>query len=79
MSSIASTLEPLIYFAESGFGLACLPLFAVREELCSGRLISVMEEELADVGAFCIPWPANRYPAPKIQVSVDYMARRPFS
>ncbi|CAN7485347.1 LysR family transcriptional regulator [Rhizobium sp. LjRoot258] len=79
VSSIASTLEPLIYMAESGIGLACLPLFTVREQLRSGRLLSVMEEELADVGAFRILWPANRYPAPKIQVFVDYMARHLFS
>lgn len=79
VSSIASTLEPLIYMAESGIGLACLPLFAVRDQLRSGRLISVMEEELADVGAFRILWPANRYPTPKIQVFVDYMARHLFS
>lgn len=28
-----------------------------------------MEKELADVGAFRILWPANRYPAPEIRSS----------
>jgi DNA-binding transcriptional LysR family regulator len=78
VSSIASTLEPLIYMAESGIGLACLPLFTVREQIGTGRLISVLENALADVGAFRILWPAIRYPSPKIQVFVDYMARHLF-
>lgn len=79
VTSVASTLEPQIYLAEEGFGLACLPLFAVRRQLERGTLVSVLDEYIADVGAFHILWPASRHTSPKIAAFVAFMAKTLFA
>ena len=38
VSSMASTLEPLVSMAEQGLGLACLPLFTVHAQIAGGSL-----------------------------------------
>ncbi|WP_035200497.1 LysR family transcriptional regulator [Agrobacterium tumefaciens] len=74
VTSVASTLEPQICLAEEGFGLACLPQFAIREQLRRGTLVSVLEDYMQEVGAFHILWPANRHPSPKVSAFVSFMA-----
>lgn len=74
LTAVASTLEPQICLAEEGFGLACLPLFAVRRQLARGTLVSVLEDHVRDVGAFHILWPASRHPSPKVSAFVAFMA-----
>lgn len=74
VTSVASTLEPQICLAEGGFGLACLPQFAIREQLRRGTLVRVLEDYMQEVGAFHILWPANRHPSPKVSAFVSFMA-----
>lgn len=74
VTCVASTLEPQLCLAEEGFGLACLPHFAVRGQLRRGTLVSVLEGYLCDVGAFHILWPASRHPSPKLSAFVGFMA-----
>ncbi|KQY48708.1 LysR family transcriptional regulator [Rhizobium sp. Root491] len=74
VTSVASTLEPQICLAEEGFGLACLPQFAIREQFRRGTLVSVLEDYMQEVGAFHILWPANRHPSPKVSAFVSFMA-----
>jgi DNA-binding transcriptional LysR family regulator len=74
VTSVASTLEPQICLAEEGFGLACLPQFAVRAQLRRGSLVSVLDDHLREVGAFHILWPASRHPSPKVSAFVSFMA-----
>jgi DNA-binding transcriptional LysR family regulator len=74
VTTVASTLEPLICLAEEGFGIACLPLFTVRRHLDKGSLVAVLGDHVTDVGAFRILWPASRHPSPKIRAFVDFMA-----
>ncbi|TWF47394.1 LysR family transcriptional regulator [Neorhizobium alkalisoli] len=74
VASVASTLEPQIYLAEEGFGLACLPQFAIWQQLRRGTLVSVLDDYLKDVGAFHILWPASRHPSPKVSAFVSFMA-----
>jgi DNA-binding transcriptional LysR family regulator len=71
---VASTLEPQICLAEEGFGLVCLPQFAVRTQLSRGTLVSVLDDYIRDVGAFHILWPASRHPSPKLSAFVSFMA-----
>lgn len=78
-TTVASTLEPLIYLAERGFGITCLPPFAVSAELAEGRLVSLLEDHLAETGSFRVLWPTNRYLSPKVRVFVDYMAAHLFA
>ncbi|MGJ4858971.1 LysR family transcriptional regulator [Labrys sp. La1] len=78
-TTVASTLEPLIYLAERAFGITCLPPFAVASELAQGSLVSLLEEHLAEAGTFRVLWPTNRYLSPKVRVFVDYMAANLFA
>lgn len=70
----ASTLEPLIYLAEQGQGVTCVPLFSVRRQLQAGALVSVLEPFLRSEGAFRVVWPTNRQLAPKVRAFVDFLA-----
>lgn len=74
ISSMASTLEPLISIAESGLGIACLPLFTVGQHIADGRLVSVLEDYVEDAGEFRILWPSSRHLSPKVQAFVKFMA-----
>ena len=73
-TTIASTLEPLIHLAENGFGVTCLPHFAVAQQIAEGKLIAILEDFTAEAGVFRVLWPTSRYLSPKIRVFVDFMA-----
>ena len=73
-TTIASTIEPLIHLAENGFGVTCLPPFAVKAQLANGSLRSLLEDYLSATGTFRILWPTSRYLSPKTRVFVDFMA-----
>ena len=70
----ASTLEPLIYLAERGQGLACVPIFTVREQLASGALVSALTPFMKGTGKFRVVWPSSRHPMPRVRAFVDFMA-----
>lgn len=76
---VSSTLEPQICMAEEGFGIACLPAFAVRVQLARGTLTSVLQHHIRDVGSFRMLWPASRHPSPKVSAFVGFMADTLFS
>lgn len=71
---IASTVEARIYLAEQGFGIACLPPFAIERQLAEGRLVSILEDGVSDVGTLRVLWPASRILSPKVRVFVDFLA-----
>ncbi|WP_395774380.1 LysR family transcriptional regulator [Agrobacterium pusense] len=73
-TTVASTLEPLIHLAENGFGITCLPHFAVAQQIEQGTLVSILEDFTAEAGVFRVLWPTSRYLSPKIRVFVDFMA-----
>lgn len=78
VSSLASTLEPLVAMAEQGLGLACLPLFTIRKQIAEGRLVAVLADHIEDVGEFRILWPSSRHLSPKIQAFVKFMGENLF-
>ncbi|MNE99769.1 LysR substrate binding domain protein [compost metagenome] len=78
-TTIASTLEPLIHLAENGFGITCLPYFAVAQQLREGKLVPILDEFTAETGVFRVLWPTSRYLSPKIRVFVDFMADNLFA
>jgi DNA-binding transcriptional LysR family regulator len=78
-SAIANNIEPLIHMVEEGIGIACLPNFAVRQQLKDGRLVAVLTDHVENVGAFRILWPSSRQLSPKLRVFVDFMAENLFS
>lgn len=78
VSSLASTLEPLVSMAEQGLGLACLPLFTIRGQIGEGKLVPVLADYIEDVGEFSILWPSSRHLSPKIQAFVKFMSENLF-
>ncbi|WP_372085069.1 LysR family transcriptional regulator [Tistrella mobilis] len=75
---VSSAIEPLIYMVERGLGVACLPDFAVRDQLAGGTLVSVLDNFVRHTGAFRILWPSSRHLSPKLRVFVDFMAENLF-
>jgi len=73
-STVVSTIDPLVYLAEQGFGIACLPPFAVIDQLRSGQLVHLLDGAVRDAGSFRVLWPASRYLPPKTRVFVDFLA-----
>lgn len=78
VTTVASTLEPLIHLAENGFGITCLPNFAVKRQIDEGKLVPILDAHIVETGIFRVLWPTNRYLSPKIRVFVDFMARNLF-
>jgi DNA-binding transcriptional LysR family regulator len=77
-TTIASTLEPLIHLAENGYGVTCLPNFAVAQQIKAGKLVPLLDEFMVESGVFRVLWPTSRYLSPKIRVFVDFMAQNLF-
>ncbi|WP_320202054.1 LysR family transcriptional regulator [Agrobacterium sp. rho-13.3] len=77
-TTVASTLEPLIHLAENGFGITCLPQFAVAQQIAESKLVPMLDGFTTEVGVFRVLWPTSRYLSPKIRVFVDFMAENLF-
>ncbi len=78
VTTVASTLEPLIFLAQRSFGITCLPPFAVTSEIAGGGLVPVLDDYLAGTGQFRVLWPTSRYLSPKVRAFVDFMAANLF-
>lgn len=78
-TAVANTIEPLIYMAEQGLGITCLPDFAIRRQLAEGTLVSVLDSHTQHSGTFRMLWPSSRYLSPKLRVFVDFMAKHLFA
>jgi DNA-binding transcriptional LysR family regulator len=79
ITAVANTIEPLIYMAEQGHGIASLPDFAIRRQLEDGTLVAVLDRYIRHEGTFRIVWPSSRYLSPKLRAFVDFMAQHLFA
>jgi len=70
----ATTIEPLVYLAEKGFGIAFLPPFAVSQQIEEGMLVPLMEEYTRETGEFAALWPTSRHLSPRIRAFVNFLA-----
>ena len=73
-TAVASTLEPLIYMAEQGLGIAYLPDFAIGRQLREGLLVTVLDDDTDRSGPLRVLWPSSRHLAPKLRAFVDFLA-----
>ncbi|KAA0075910.1 LysR family transcriptional regulator [Tardiphaga sp. P9-11] len=73
-----TSFEALIALAVGGHGLACVPEFAVREQIAAGTLVSVMANHLPIDQAFCAVWPTSQYLSPRLRVFLDFLAKKHF-
>ncbi|HMG51703.1 MAG TPA: LysR substrate-binding domain-containing protein, partial [Inquilinus sp.] len=78
-TAVVNTIEPLIAMAEQGFGIACLPDFAIRRQLDAGTLVTVLDAHTRHSGTFRMLWPSSRHLSPKLRVFVDFMAQTLFT
>lgn len=74
-----NTIEPLIYLAEEGHGIACLPDFAVHRQLADGTLVQVLTAHTQHSGAFRLLWPSSKHVLPKLRVFIDFMSQNLFT
>ncbi|MDQ1231462.1 LysR family transcriptional regulator [Sphingomonas sp. SORGH_AS_0879] len=70
----ATAVDPLIHLTVAGHGIACLPPFAVREEIADGRLAAVLDTHVRDTDQFNVLWPESRQVTPKLRCFIDFMA-----
>lgn len=79
VSMVCNNIEARVCFALKGLGIACLPDFAIDPLLAEGRLVPVLDDEVARQGEFHILWPAGKQASPKIRALVDFLAARVFN
>jgi DNA-binding transcriptional LysR family regulator len=73
IAAIASSVEARVQLIEMGLGIACVPFLSVRRQLADGRLVSLLEDSLLDVGTYRILWPANRNLSRNVRAFVDFV------
>jgi len=73
-TAVASTVEPIIFMAEHGMGIAYLPDFAIGRQLREGLLVTVLDDCSDRSGPLRVVWPSSRHLAPKLRVFVDFLA-----
>lgn len=58
----------------SDIGIAALPIWAVADEIASGRLVRILEDEtLSESGIYAV-YPSNRLIPAKVRCFVDHLA-----
>src|ERR1700758_1788372 len=72
--AVASTLEPIIYMAEQGLGIAYLPDFVIGRQLREGVLVTVLDDYTDHSGPLRVLWPSSRHLSPRLRVFVDFLA-----
>jgi DNA-binding transcriptional LysR family regulator len=73
-TAVASTVEPIIFMAEQGMGIAYLPDFAIGRQLREGLLVPVLDDYTDRSGPLRVLWPSSRHLSPKVRVFVDFLA-----
>lgn len=77
-AATCDTTDTLIYLAQQGLGIACLPDFIVREALAAKRLQTVLEKQTRHAAAFHVLWPSSRHLSRKLRVFIDFLSERVF-
>jgi DNA-binding transcriptional LysR family regulator len=76
MTMVVSSLEALLYLAQDGRGIACLPDYAIKEALAQGRLRTVLDRYMTRSTTFWVVWPSSKQMTPKVRAFVDFVAER---
>jgi DNA-binding transcriptional LysR family regulator len=73
VTMVCNNIEMLIHAARMGQGLACVPEFAVRQDLKAGRLQSIMAPQLERTLQMQVVWPSSRFLTPKLRAFIDFI------
>ena len=76
MTMVVSSLEALLYLAQAGRGITCLPDFSIKEALAAGTLKTVLDKYMTRSTSFWILWPSSKQMTPKVRAFVDFVAER---
>jgi len=68
-----NNFDVLKHSALQGLGVAMMPRFMVVEDIESGRLVSVMEEYVNNVGGLYVLYPHARYLSATVRAFVDFI------
>lgn len=69
-----NNMEAVLGAAVRGLGVACMPDFLAADLLASGRLVSVLDDQLQPGGQFKAVWPSSRHLSPKVRAFVDHLS-----
>ncbi|MEL6479057.1 MAG: LysR family transcriptional regulator [Pseudomonadota bacterium] len=69
----ANNLETLLTAAKAGLGIAILPEYAVRSELETGRLTTVLDDHSLPPRMLQVIYPPARHLSAKVRVFVDFV------
>jgi DNA-binding transcriptional LysR family regulator len=72
-TATASTVDALIYLAEHGVGIACVPDFCIQRQIVDGSLVSVLDGHVDQPEVIRAMWPSSRYVSPKLRVFIDFL------
>lgn len=72
----ANNGEFLIEAALKGLGLACVPTFIAGRNLQAGRLVSVLNDYVAQGAAIHAIYPHARHLSPKVRALIDFLIER---
>ncbi|MDE9432650.1 LysR substrate-binding domain-containing protein [Xenorhabdus bovienii] len=75
---VTNTLDPLVSFAENSLGITCIPDLAIREQLKTGKLITILNDFNNDITTCRILWPSSKYLSPKLRVFINFMVENLF-
>ena len=76
VTMVCNSLDANLQFALDGHGIACLPDFAIREALMTGRLERVLPDQTGRSGTFHMLWPSNRYLTSRLRALIDHFSTR---
>ena len=79
LSMVCNNLEAQVYFTQQGCGISCLPEFAVRDGLTSGKLQKILPDYVLHNAAFNILWPSGGYMTPRLRVFIDFLCEHTFA
>jgi DNA-binding transcriptional LysR family regulator len=71
-----NTFVPLISLTENCVGIACVSDFAIREQIATGLLVSILDGYIELRHAFFIAWPSSRHLLAKLRVFVEFLPQR---
>jgi len=75
IGAIANSTEALVAFAALGMGIACVPDFAIRQQITDGSLHRILDGCVGYEGTLKAIWPSSRYLSPKLRAFIDFMAK----
>ena len=68
-----NNMEAVLSAAVRGLGVACMPDFLAADQLASGQLVSLLDDQLQSGGQFKALWPSSRHLSPKVRLFVDHL------